>query len=73
VTRWGNDYRVQMARESSVRQPALRSYLVHCSGKDLDSKTVTVTAPVNSLEAFLILGVWQGERESTGGSELTMQ
>jgi hypothetical protein len=31
-----------------------------------------VTAPVNSLEAFLIRVVWQGGRESTGGSDLTM-
>jgi hypothetical protein len=33
---------------------SVRSYLVHFLGKDMDSKTVTVTALVNSLEAFLI-------------------
>jgi hypothetical protein len=34
----------------------------------MGSKTATVTAPVNSLEASLIL-VEQGEKESTGGSD----
>jgi hypothetical protein len=38
----------------------------------MDSKTVTVDEPVNSLEAFLILVVLQRERESTGGSDLAM-
>jgi hypothetical protein len=41
--------------ESSVRQPVLRSHLVHLSGKYLDEMTVTVTGPVSSLEAYLIL------------------
>jgi hypothetical protein len=31
--------------------------LIHFSGKEMDSKAVTITAPVNSLEAFLILVV----------------
>jgi hypothetical protein len=33
---------------------------------DLDSTTMTVTAPVSSLEASLTLVVLQGGRESTG-------
>jgi hypothetical protein len=35
-------------------------YLVHFLGKEMDSKTVTVTVPVNSLEAFLILVAFEG-------------
>jgi hypothetical protein len=48
-------------------------YLVPLSGMEMDSKTVTVTAPVNSLEALLILVDWQVKRESTGGSDLAMR
>jgi hypothetical protein len=46
--------------------------LVHFSAKGKDSKPATATAPVISLEPFLILVVCQGEREPTGGSDLTM-
>jgi hypothetical protein len=36
-------------------------YIYSILGKEMDSKTATVTAPVNSLEAFLMRVVWQGE------------
>jgi hypothetical protein len=35
--------------------------MVHFYSKETDSKTVTVTAPVDSLEAFLILVVLQAD------------
>jgi hypothetical protein len=35
---------------------------LHFLGKEMDSRTVTITMPVNSLEAFMILVVLQGER-----------
>jgi hypothetical protein len=38
----------------------------------MDSTTVTVTAPVKSLEASLILGSWQDGRKSTRGQGCQM-
>jgi hypothetical protein len=49
----------------------MKQYLVHLLGKEMDSMTVTVSVPANSLEAFYIFVVQQGERKSTGGSDLT--
>jgi hypothetical protein len=46
--------------------------MVHFLGKEMDSNTATISGTVNCLEAFSILVVSQGERESTGGSDLTM-
>jgi hypothetical protein len=40
------------------------SYIVFKLGKNTDSKTVTVTAPVNRKEASLILVVFQCMKES---------
>jgi hypothetical protein len=39
----------------------------------MDSTMASITAPVNSLEASLILVALKGGRESTGGSDLTLQ
>jgi hypothetical protein len=39
----------------------------------MDSKTVNTSTLVSSLEASLILVVQQGEREYTGGIDLTKQ
>jgi hypothetical protein len=55
-----------------ILSQAASTKVIHFSGKEMDSKAVAVTAPANSLEAFLTLLVKQGERESTGGSDLTM-
>jgi hypothetical protein len=54
----------QFLQESSVMRPVLRPYLVHYLDKETIEKMATITAPVNSLEAFTILFVLQGERES---------
>jgi hypothetical protein len=40
--------------------------------RQMGLKTVTVTAPVYSIEASLILLASQGGRESSGGSDLTL-
>jgi hypothetical protein len=39
------------------RATSTKVNLVHFLGKEMDSKTATITEPVNSLEAFLILAV----------------
>jgi hypothetical protein len=36
------------------------NYFIHFLGKEMDSKTVIITVPVNSLEAFLILVAFEG-------------
>jgi hypothetical protein len=45
-----------VTQESSVRQP-VKVKLEHFLGEKMESKTLTITALVNSLEAFLILVV----------------
>jgi hypothetical protein len=65
---------VLKTRSGTLKGLPIASHLhsIHFFGKKMDSKTVTVTAPVNSLEAFFIPVVWQGERECTSGRDLTM-
>jgi hypothetical protein len=56
-----------------LKQTTIGLGVLVISGFDLDSKTVAVAAPVNSLEAFMLLVAWQGGRESTRGNDQSLR
>jgi hypothetical protein len=55
-SRWGNSYRVGLPENPQVRQLVLWPLCMwlHKTGKDMASRTLTVTGPVDCLQAVFV-------------------